>query len=208
MESTRPAARSTRARGLAAPEAHSAALSTKENSVGRGGVASASAAPGKAYQASPLHPHNAQPLIANAGDDAAKPESKPAAAKAAPEPEVPLSSFCHLQGKALRALMQAQESTAAAAAVKSLHEPLISCALRLSRTFGSLWPLFVYSLMNSHHLPLSLSASCARACGVGWHRTSALLGPYAAAFFKKYISFGRVPWVASFSLALVWVCVR
>jgi len=92
MDVARPAARSTRARALAAPEAHSAALSTKENSVGRGAVASAASAQGKGYQASPLRPHNAQPLKANAGDNIAKPESKAAGAKAAPEPEVLLDT--------------------------------------------------------------------------------------------------------------------
>lgn len=92
MDVARPAARSTRARALAAPEAHSAALSTKENSVGRGTVASAASVQGKGYQASPLRPHNAQPLKPSAGDNAAKPESKPAGAKAAPEPEVLLDT--------------------------------------------------------------------------------------------------------------------
>jgi len=62
----------------------------RENSVGRGAVASTASAQGKGYQASPLRPHNAQPLKASAGVNAAKPESKPAAAKAAPEPEVRL----------------------------------------------------------------------------------------------------------------------
>jgi hypothetical protein len=90
MDIARPAVRSTRARALAAPEAHSSALSTKENSVGRGAIASTASAQGKGYQASPLRPHNAQPLKVNAGDNAAKPESKPAATKAAPEPEVRL----------------------------------------------------------------------------------------------------------------------